>query len=373
MASQDQVLDVLKTVLYSGFSKDIVSMGIVESVQAMPDSITISLKSISGTPESLSELGNEIRAVVGKIAGEAEVNVIMANDQNQGNSNDPNSGQDQPVFVRNKLTDVNAVIPVTSGKGGVGKSTVAVNIAHTLSKQGNKVGLLDLDIFGPSAHKMLGSNERLQVVDDLIQPVMAHGMKVVSIGMAVEDAEAMILRGPMVMKLLDQLINQVSWGVLDYLFVDLPPGTGDVPLSLTQQIAINGAVVVTTPQDVALIDVRRAVTMFKQTETHILGLVENMSHYVCEKCGDVAHIFGHGGGEKESNELGLPLLGQIPLSKTICEQADKGSPIFDKDKSPELAKIFDGLASTIANALVEAPTPKGPQISMEVGGGGGGG
>jgi len=198
-------------------------------------------------------------------------------------------------------------------------------------------------------------------------PAMAQGLKIISIGMAVDDDEAMVMRGPMVMKVLDQLINQVDWENLDYLIVDMPPGTGDVPLSLTQKLAITGAVVVTTPQDVALIDVRRAANMFRQTKTHILGIVENMSHYVCAKCGDTAHIFGHGGGQKESDRLGVPLLGSIPLMKVICEEADKGSPIFDRKKNPELAKVFEELARNVMEKAAEAPEP----VQDEDDGGGG--
>jgi len=381
MPTNEQVLDALRGVAYPGFSKDIVSLGAVESVEAAPDQVTVRLKRVSADEATLAELVENAYKALTPIAGGAEVDILVGGapvDTGHGHGHHHGHGHDHGhehshganPFKRGTLPGVKRVVPVTSGKGGVGKSTVAVNLAAGLTRLGNKVGILDLDIFGPSVHKMLGAaGERLSIAGGKIIPVERHGLKVVSIGMAADDAEALIMRGPMVMKVLDQLINQVGWGELDYLVVDLPPGTGDVPLSLVQSLAINGAVVVTTPQDVALIDVRRAVTMFQQTETHILGIVENMSYYQCEKCGDVAHIFGHDGGAREAERQGLPLLAQIPLTKTICEEMDRGQPVFDETVSPQIAKVFENLARRVIEEVDRAPEPCGPEAFAHQGGG----
>lgn len=360
MPTQEAILESLKSVRYPGFSKDIVALGAVERLEADGGVITVSLKKISAEDGVIDRLREEIKATVGKVSGVLEVNVLTGggngghghagHDHDPGHEHKPAGGT---PFVRRKMAGVRSVIPVVSGKGGVGKSTVAVNLAYTLAKLGNKTGLLDLDIFGPSVHKMLNANTPLAVAGNQIIPHEKDGLKIISIGMAIDDEEALVIRGPMVMKLVNQLLNDVNWGELDYLVVDMPPGTGDIPLSLVQQLDVTGAVVVTTPQDISLIDVRRAVSMFKQTQTPILGVVENMSHYVCQKCGDVAHIFGKGGGEQEAARLGLPLIAQIPLVKSICEEADQGNPIFDRDKNPELAKVFEDLANRVKTLAAE--------------------
>jgi ATP-binding protein involved in chromosome partitioning len=352
MPTKEAILAKLKSVRYPGFSKDIVSLEALESVEADGGAITVTLKKISAEPDVIARLREEIMATVGKVPGVSEVNVLLGggNGGHEGHTHPPEGGT---PFVRRKMAGVQSIIPVVSGKGGVGKSTVAVNLAYTLARLGNKVGLLDLDIFGPSVHKMLNATTPLAVAGNQIIPHEKEGLKIISIGMAIDDEEALVIRGPMVMKLVNQLLNQVNWGELDYLVVDMPPGTGDIPLSLVQQLEVTGAVVVTTPQDISLIDVRRAVSMFKQTQTPILGVVENMSHYVCQKCGDVAHIFGKGGGKTEAARLGLPLIAQIPLVKSICDEADQGNPIFDRDKNPELAKVFEDMANRVKALIVE--------------------
>lgn len=372
MPTKEQILEKLKNVAYPGFDKDIVSLGAVESVDATPDSVTISVREISADAETLEKLSGQIKEAAGKAAGGAEVHVLMKGQGAQKQAHPPAEGE--ALFVRDKIPGVKHIVPITSGKGGVGKSTVAVNLAYTLSQLGNKVGILDLDIFGPSVHRMLGAKGMLEVEGEQILPYESKGLKIISVGMAVPDDDALILRGPMVMKLLNQLMGQVKWGDLDYLIVDLPPGTGDVPLSLVQQLDITGAIVVTTPQDISLIDVRRAISMFNQTQTHIMGIVENMSHYVCEKCGEVAHIFGKEGGVAEAGKLGVPLLAQIPLVKSICESMDAGNPIFDREKSPELAKVFEGLAGEVVKGVEKAKElaeKKSPFQSAPTAGGGG--
>ncbi|MDH5511370.1 MAG: Mrp/NBP35 family ATP-binding protein [Nitrospinota bacterium] len=368
MDLKERITDALKQVKYPGFDKDIVTLGAVDGVETSEGGKPrVSLKRIDGKDEAKAQLVQDIRQALSSIVDGKGVDVYIGGQpagpaHSKGHhGHGHGQAQGQSLFVRNRIPGVKYIIPVTSGKGGVGKSTVAVNLAYTLSQLGNKVGVLDLDLFGPSIPKMLGTKDRLGTRGDQIIPGEAKGLKVISLGMAVDDDEAMIMRGPMVMKVLDQLISQVDWDKLDYLIVDMPPGTGDVPLSLVQKLDITGAVVVTTPQDVALIDVRRAFNMYAQTQTHILGIVENMSHYVCANCGDTAHIFGQGGGEKESERLGVPLLGSIPLMKVICEEADKGSPIFDREKNPELAKVFEELANKVIERAAEAPKMPSPE------------
>ncbi len=223
---------------------------------------------------------------------------------------------------------IDRIIAVGSGKGGVGKSTVSSNLAVALARQGRKVGLLDADIYGPSQHRMMGVTKRAASRDGkVIEPEVAHGVTMMSIGMMMDPNQAVIWRGPMLMGALQQLLGQVDWGRLDVLIVDLPPGTGDVQLTLCQRAQLTGAIVVSTPQDVALLDARKAINMFNVLKTPVLGLIENMSTYVCPNCGHEAHLFGHGGVAAEAEKLGLPFLGEIPLALEVRVAGDAGTPI----------------------------------------------
>lgn len=227
-----------------------------------------------------------------------------------------------------RVTGIDRIIAIASGKGGVGKSTLSSNLAVALARQGRRVGLLDADIYGPSQPRMMGVSARPASPDGkTIIPLKAHGVTMMSIGLMLKENEAVVWRGPMLMGALQQLIGQVAWGELDVLIVDLPPGTGDVQLTLCQRTHLTGAIVVSTPQDVALLDARRAIDMFGKLKTPILGLVENMSTYVCPNCGHEAHIFGHGGVAAEAQRLGVPLLGEIPLSLDVRLAGDSGTPI----------------------------------------------
>lgn len=227
-----------------------------------------------------------------------------------------------------KVSGVARIIAVASGKGGVGKSTVSSNLAVALAKQGRKVGLLDADILGPSQAKMMGVTARPASPDGKnIEPPVAHGVKMMSLGLMLKEGEAVIWRGPMLMGALQQLLGQVNWGTLDVLIVDLPPGTGDVQLTLCQRTQLTGALVVSTPQDVALLDARKAIDMFAKLKTPVLGLIENMSTYVCPNCGHEAHIFGHGGVAEEARKLDLPFLGELPLALEVRVAGDAGTPI----------------------------------------------
>lgn len=248
------------------------------------------------------------------------------------------------------IAGVKHIVAIGSGKGGVGKSTLTANLAVSLAREGLKIGLLDADIHGPSQPKMLGTSQRPSSKDGkIITPVQAHGVTAMSLGMMLPPDEAVIWRGPMLMGALQQMLTQVAWGELDLLLVDLPPGTGDVQLSLAQKTCLDGAVVISTPQDVALLDARKALAMFKKLGTPVLGLVENMSHYICPSCGHEAHLFGHGGTQEEAMAQGLPFLGAIPLELEIRLSGDSGQPVALTKSASAMA--FHALAQELRKAL----------------------
>jgi ATP-binding protein involved in chromosome partitioning len=267
-------------------------------------------------------------------------------------------GQKAPLL----LPDVKAIVAVASGKGGVGKSTVAVNLAVALALQGHKVGLLDADIYGPSLPRMLGLARRPEVKGDRLQPLEAWGVRCMSIGFLVEEETPMIWRGPMVMGALEQMLGQVDWGVLDVLVVDMPPGTGDAQLTMAQRVALTGAVIVSTPQDIALIDARRGVKMFERVHVPVLGLVENMSFYCCPNCGHRAELFGHGGARAEATRLRTDFLGEIPLVLEVRTASDAGTPIVAAAPESEPAKAFRAVADAVWAKLAGTVRATGPRI-----------
>jgi ATP-binding protein involved in chromosome partitioning len=253
-----------------------------------------------------------------------------------------------PTPQQGKLSvpGVKSIIAVASGKGGVGKSTVSSNLAVALAKQGRKVGLLDADIYGPSQPRMMGVSKKPASPDGTtIEPLHAHGVTMMSIGLMVEEGEAVIWRGPMIMGALQQMLGQVQWGELDVLLIDLPPGTGDIQLTLSQKTPLTGALVVSTPQDVALLDARRGISMFEKLKVPVLGLIENMSTYICPSCGHEAHIFGHGGVAAEAEKIGVPLLAALPLSLETRLAGDEGMPIVLTDEA--LAEPYMRLADRL--------------------------
>lgn len=247
------------------------------------------------------------------------------------------------------LPGVKNIVAVASGKGGVGKSTTAVNLALALQAEGASVGILDADIYGPSQPTMLGvSGQPTSPDGQTMEPLVGHGLKVMSIGFLVQPDQAMIWRGPMATQALDQLLRQTRWGDLDYLVVDMPPGTGDIALTLSQRVPLTGAVIVTTPQDIALIDARKGLTMFEKVGVPILGIVENMAVHVCTNCGHVEHIFGAEGGRKMAAEYKVPYLGALPLNLSIREQSDAGHPPVVSEPDGEIAALYRKLAQTVA-------------------------
>jgi len=260
------------------------------------------------------------------------------------------------------LPDVKAIVAVASGKGGVGKSTVAVNLAVALARQGLKVGLLDADIYGPSLPRMLGLNRKPEVQGDRMIPLEAWGLKAMSIGFLVDADTPMIWRGPMVMGALEQMMGQVNWGPLDIMIVDMPPGTGDAQLTMAQRVALAGAVIVSTPQDIALIDARRGVKMFERTRVPVLGLVENMSYFCCPNCNHRAEIFGHGGARKEAGAMGSEFLGEIPLVLDIREAGDAGTPIAASAPDSAPAQAFAKVAARLWEKVGGRTATGGPRI-----------
>ncbi len=245
------------------------------------------------------------------------------------------------------LPGIRHAIAIASGKGGVGKSTLATNLAVALARQGLRVGMLDADIYGPSLPRMLGMATTPRVEDGIIQPIDAWGLKAMSIGLLVNQDAAMIWRGPMVMGALNQLLTQVAWGELDVMILDMPPGTGDAQLTISQKVKLSGALIVSTPQDIALIDARRGVRMFEKVNVPVLGFVENMSYFCCPNCDHRTDLFGHGGARREAAQLGVPFLGEIPLLLEIRETADAGTPIVAASPASPAAQAFAAIAAAV--------------------------
>jgi ATP-binding protein involved in chromosome partitioning len=277
----------------------------------------------------------------------------------------PHAGAGQGAPSPAGIPGVESIIAVASGKGGVGKSTTAVNLALGLRDLGLKVGILDADIYGPSMPKLLAIRERPQTAGGTrLKPIVRHGMPVMSIGFLVEEETPMIWRGPMVMSALTQMLREVEWGTLDIMVVDMPPGTGDAQLTMAQQVPLKGAVIVSTPQDLALIDARRGIAMFRRVNVPVLGIVENMSTFICPHCGTRSDIFGHGGARHEAERLGVPFLGEVPLDIAIREKSDSGLPVVATDPDGPLAQCYRDIAARVRESLQGAGRPA-PKIVIE--------
>lgn len=265
------------------------------------------------------------------------------------------------------LRDISHIVVVASGKGGVGKSTTAVNLALALQRQGMKVGLFDADIYGPSQPLMLGvAGSRPRIINGKeMEPITAHGIKCNSVGFLVDENQAMVWRGPMVVGAFNQILNDTQWGKLDFLVIDMPPGTGDIQLSLAQSVPVTGAVIVTTPQDVALLDAKRGIEMFRKVNVPILGVVENMGLHICSQCGHEEHIFGEGGADRIATNYGVELLGSLPLDGRIREQCDAGTPAVSADPNGAVAGIYGRIAQRVREQLAgEGLYKAGPSISV---------
>jgi ATP-binding protein involved in chromosome partitioning len=340
------VKEALKAVSYPELTKDVVATGIVRQVTANGTEVTIDvvLPTMVVEPAVKEAFLKAIATAAEKVYGVGSVKLDVSIKV---------ASLPAPTD-KNRAGGVKNIIAVASGKGGVGKSTVATNLALAFKRWGARVGLLDADVFGPSVPHMLGMPQipPSGTQDKRISPAVFYDIKVMSVAFFVEKEQAVVWRGPMVHKLLEQFVGDVDWGELDYLIVDLPPGTGDVQLSLTQLIPLTGAVIVTTPQPVALIDVVKAISMFKKVEVPILGVVENMSYYVCPSCGHHDEIFSRGGGRKLADEVGTPFLGEIPIDSKVRFGGDTGVPVVVGAPESEHARIFMDVAARTAGRIV---------------------
>ena len=382
--NKTEVLELLKTIKYPGFSRDIISFGIIDKIEIVDKNISVELKIPTQNDDTKKEIIDSVRQKLESVSQFDEIKIDSksggtAPDAKQQTVKPPTQA---PVQQRVKLNgDIKHIIAVASGKGGVGKSTVAANLATALKQKGNKVGLLDLDIYGPSLPIILGIHDMPHVTPDRkLIPLEQYGMKIMSFGFISGNDSPVIWRGPMVAKMTEQFFSDVEWGDLDYLICDLPPGTGDVQLTLTQQLDISGALIVTTPQDIALADVRKGADMFKKVGATVLGVVENMSGLIIEgkivasdgkpaqvkveitgkesvetdKGGKFSiryDIFKRGGGEAESKRLGVPLLGVIPISGEIVDSTDSGEPIVLSNPKSPISKIYNSIADQVMENL----------------------
>ncbi|MDB5864252.1 MAG: Fe-S-binding ATPase [Betaproteobacteria bacterium] len=342
--TEQQVLDALKELTDPNTRKDFVSSKSARNVKVEGENVSLDV--VLGYPakSQVEPIRREITARLRAIPGVAAVNV------NVTMKIVPHSVQRGVKLI----PGVRNIIAVASGKGGVGKSTTAVNLALALAAEGATVGVLDADIYGPSQPMMLGISGRPQSKDEkLLEPMEGHGIQAMSIGFLVDIDSPMVWRGPMVTQALEQLLNQTKWRDVDYLIVDLPPGTGDIQLTLAQRVPVTGAVIVTTPQDIALIDARKGLKMFEKVGIPILGIVENMSTHICSNCGHEEPIFGTGGGERMGKDYNVELLGSLPLDIKIREQADSGMPTVVADPDGRIAEIYKQIARRVAVKIAE--------------------
>lgn len=340
--TEQSVLDALSVIEDPDFHKDIVTLGFVKDVKVSEEAIR--LRIVLTTPacpvkERFRVQAQEVLAAA--FPAVKTIEVVM-DAQVTAASRAP--------LIENLLPQVKITIAVASGKGGVGKSTVAANLAAALAQTGARVGLLDADIYGPSMGVMLGVNTKPRIDQErnLIVPIEAHGLLVMSLGFLLDADEPVIWRGPMVMKALEQLLKDVAWPELDYMVVDLPPGTGDAQLTLTQKVPLSGAVIVTTPNEVALIDARKGLAMFQKVNVPVLGIVENMSYFVCPHCQGESDIFSRGGGERTAAQMGVPFLGAIPLDPSVRSAGDDGMPVVLAAPDSSVAAAFRTLAGKLA-------------------------
>ena len=331
------ILNALRRVKYPGYSRDIVSFGMIKDIVVTNSHITFSINLLSEDVSIGTKIEEEVRKELSKIPDIASADIRII-------PKEP-APKESPFAGQKSIPGIKHIIAVASGKGGVGKSTVSVNLALALGDTGDKVGLMDADIYGPSAPMMLGVEEKPTAdEEERILPISKYGIKLMSTGLLVGEADPIIWRGPMVMKMVEEFLKNVAWGELDYLVIDLPPGTGDAQLTLVQKVPLSGAIIVTTPQDIALIDAKKGLAMFQKTNVPILGIIENMSYFVCPHCQGKTEIFRYGGGRKTSELFDVPFLGEIPIDPRMPIGGDIGQPIVKAYPDSPVAATFRKIA-----------------------------
>ena len=365
--SEQQILDSLKQVIDPDSGKDIVSAGMIRGLQTKDGHVAFAIEVDPDKGAGLEPLRKEAEEVVHDLGGVISATVVLTADRSaQG----PGQGQPSPSGkppldhggapggpTPALLPGVAAIVAVASGKGGVGKSTTAVNLALGLAAGGHKTGLLDADIYGPSMPRMMGITGQPSSSDGTTLDAMEnYGVKVMSMGFLVEEDTPMIWRGPMVQSALEQMMRDVSWGELDIMVVDMPPGTGDIQLTLAQKVPLTGAVIISTPQDIALMDARKGLNMFRKVGVPVFGLIENMSYFTCPKCGERSEIFSHGGAKVEADRLGIDFLGEIPLDIIIRETSDGGRPIVVSEPESEHALTYRAIADKVWEKIKHSPS-----------------
>ena len=356
--SESQVLEALKAVRDPDRDADVVALGMIGGLTVKDGNVGFVVEVEPRRGPALEPLRKACEDAVNALPGVISVSAVMTAHSASNPAAAPPSPQQaapdrRPAVgsARLEMPDVGAIIAVASGKGGVGKSTTAVNIALGLSALGLRVGILDADIYGPSIPRMLGISGKPHSDGDKLDPMRNFGVVCMSIGFLVEEDTPMIWRGPMVMSALEQMLRDVRWGTLDVLVLDMPPGTGDAQLTISQRIAVTGAVIVSTPQDVALIDARKGLNMFRRVEIPVLGLIENMSYFLCPSCGERSEIFGHGGARETAAQLGMDFLGEVPLHMAIRETSDAGAPIVATQPDSPQAKAYLEVAAMVAEKI----------------------
>ncbi len=357
--TEEAVLEALRGVQDPDLGKDIVSLGLVKDLTIRGGAVSFSLAFTTQPAMAKAQIHSQSRKVVAGLPGVSDVQVAMGARAQAA----ARPGQAAEPPRQDLIPDVKHTIAVSSGKGGVGKSTVAVNLALALHEAGARVGLVDVDVYGPDIPMMMGARGKPGMFENRIIPVESYGIKLISIGFFVAPGEAIVWRGPMIHSAVQQFLRDVLWGELDYLVFDMPPGTGDAQLSLSQVIPLSGVVMVTTPQDVALLDVRKALAMFRKLNVPILGVVENMSVFACPHCGAETPIFGEGGGQKIAEEMGVPLLAQVPIDPETRKGGDEGQPILLRKPDSAQAAAFRKLAAAVADRVSTLSVLKLPSIS----------
>jgi ATP-binding protein involved in chromosome partitioning len=362
MASEleTRIWEALKTIQYPGMSRDIVSFGFVKQVAVDAGAVRVELSMSTHNPEAAGKVRRHVEEALAGLPDVGSVEVTMDVNRPAG----PEPGAPRAIAQNPDLIPgVRHVVAVASGKGGVGKSTVAANLAVRLAQLGQRVGLLDADLYGPSVPMMFGIRDRPRIVGNRILPFEKYGIRLMSLGFILEVDTPVIWRGPMIMKGIEQMLGDVEWGELDFLIIDLPPGTGDAQLTITQKVPLSGAVVVTTPQAVALIDARKGLAMFRKVNVPVVGIVENMSGFVCPHCGEVTEIFKSGGGERTAELLETPFLGRVPLDARIVAGGDAGTPIVVEEREGVFADAFRRVAEAVLAEVAKADAER-PKLTI---------